>query len=84
MLMLYNQQKRMRRLDQIPGEEWELARMLLFLSLSLSLYFPDISSMQTKASKGTIPTTFSETYCKEKNLNSKQNTMVWQVTHGPG
>ena len=83
MLMLYNQQKMM-RLDQIPGGKWELARMLLFPSLSLSLYFPDISSRQTKASKGMIPTTFSETYCKEKNLNSKQNTMAWQVTHGPG
>lgn len=58
--------------------------VIISISLSLSLYFPDISSRQTKASKGMIPTTFSETYCKENNLNSKQNTMAWQVTHGPG
>ena len=58
--------------------------MLLFPSLSLSFFFfPDISSRQTKASKVMSPTTFGETYCKEKNLNSKQYTMAWQVTQGP-
>ena len=29
-------------------------------------FFPHISSRKTTASKGMIPTTFNETYCKEK------------------
>lgn len=47
-------------------------------------FFSNISSRQTKASKGKISPTFSETFCKEKILNIKQNTMVWQVTPSPG
>ena len=66
------------------GEMGVSQNVIISISLSLSLFFfPDISSRQTKASKGLIPTTFGETYYKEKNLNSKQYTMAWQVTHGP-
>ena len=57
--------------------------VIISISLYLFFFFPDISSRQTKASKGMIPTTFGETYYKEKNLNSKQYTMAWQVTLGP-
>lgn len=34
--------------------------------------------------KGMMPTTFSKTYHKEKILNSKQYTVVWQLAHDPG
>ena len=65
------------------GEMGVSQNVIISIPLSLFFFFHDISSRQTKASKVMIPTTFSETYCKEKNLNSKQYTMAWQVTQGP-
>lgn len=43
--------------------------VIISISLSLSLYFPDISSRQTKASKGMIPTTSVSCTCSKHTIH---------------